>query len=112
MICTRPNVSYALNVTSKYKSDPSESHWVAVKNILKYLRKTKDVFLIYGDRAIDLHVKGYMNASFKYDRYDSKSQSSYAFTLNGRVFNCKSSKQETTVDSTTEVEYIDASNCS
>ena len=35
MICTRPNVSYALSVTSRYQSDPSEGHWVVVKNILK-----------------------------------------------------------------------------
>ena len=49
ILCTKPDVSYALSVTSKYQSDPSEGHWVAIKNILKYLRSTKDVFLIYGD---------------------------------------------------------------
>ena len=48
MICTRPDVSYALSVTSRYQSDPGESHWTAVKNIMKYLRRTKDVFLVYG----------------------------------------------------------------
>ena len=36
MISTRPDVSYALSVTSRYQSDPGESHWTAVKNILKY----------------------------------------------------------------------------
>ena len=25
MLCTRPNVSYALSVTSRYQSDPGES---------------------------------------------------------------------------------------
>jgi hypothetical protein len=48
MISTRPDVSYALSVTSRYQSDLGESHWTAVKNILKYLRRTKDVFLVYG----------------------------------------------------------------
>ena len=48
VLCTRPNVSYALRVTSRYQMDPSEGHWVAINNILKYLRKTKDVFLIHG----------------------------------------------------------------
>ena len=46
MLCTRPDVSYALSITSRYQSDPGESHWTAVKNILKYLRRTKDIFLI------------------------------------------------------------------
>ena len=44
-----------------------------VKNILKYLRRTKDVFLIYGDGDSDFHVKEYTDASFQYDRDDSKS---------------------------------------
>ena len=83
MICTRSDVSYALSITSKYQSDLGEGHWTVVKNILKYLRRTKDVFLIYEDRDIDLHVKGYTNASFQSDRDDSKSQSGYVFTLKG-----------------------------
>ena len=64
-------------------------HWVAVKNILKYLRRTKDVFLIYGDG--DLIVEGYSDSSFQYDRDDSKSQSGYVFTLNGGAVSWKSS---------------------
>ncbi|PKI67261.1 hypothetical protein CRG98_012333 [Punica granatum] len=48
MLCTRPDVSYALSMTSRYQSDPSEKHWIAVKNILKYLRRTKEMFLVYG----------------------------------------------------------------
>ena len=48
MLCTRPNVPYALSMTSRYQSNPDESHWTAVKNILKYFRRSKDTFLIYG----------------------------------------------------------------
>ena len=49
MLCTRPDVSYALSITSRYQVNPGEQHWVAVKTILKYLRITKDIFLMYGD---------------------------------------------------------------
>ena len=55
---------------------------MAIKNILKYLRRTKDVLLIYGDGDSDLHMKRYTDASFQSDRDDSKSQSGYVFTLN------------------------------
>ena len=48
MLCTRPDVSHALSLTSRYQSDPGEEHLIAVKNILKYLRRTKDMFLVYG----------------------------------------------------------------
>ena len=71
MLCTRPDVSYDLSVTSRYESDSRMGHWVVVKNILKYLRRIKDVFLIYGDG--DLIVEGYSDASFQCDRDDSKS---------------------------------------
>ena len=38
-------------------------HWTAVKNILKYLKRTKDMFLVYGGDE-ELVVKGYVDASF------------------------------------------------
>ena len=108
MISTRPDVSYALSVTSRYQSDPGESHWTAVKNILKYLRRTKDVFLVYGGEE-ELVVTGYTDASFQTNKDDSKSQSSFMFKVNGGAVSWKSSKQETVADSTTEAEYIAAS---
>ena len=40
MLCTRPDVSFALSVTSMYQSDFGEPHWTIVKSILKYLRRT------------------------------------------------------------------------
>ena len=55
MLCTRLDVSYALSVMNKFQSNPCEGHWVAVKNILKYLRSTKDVFL--NERDVDLIVR-------------------------------------------------------
>jgi hypothetical protein len=108
MICTRPDVSYALSVASRYQADPGESHWTLVKNILKYLRRTKDVFLVYGGEE-ELVVNGYTDASFQTDTDDSQSQSGFVFTINGGAVSWKSSKQETVTDSTAEAEYIAAS---
>ncbi|GJW98061.1 retrotransposon protein, putative, ty1-copia subclass [Tanacetum coccineum] len=49
--CTRPNVAFTQNITSHFQQNPGEPHWTAVNSILKYLRNTKYVFLVYG--AID-----------------------------------------------------------
>ncbi|KAK8715893.1 hypothetical protein V6N13_043218 [Hibiscus sabdariffa] len=108
MICTRPDLSYALSMTSRYQANPGDGHWVAVKNILKYLRRTKDVFLVYGGEE-QLSIKGYTDASFQTDKDDSRSQSGFVFRLNGGAVSWKSSKQDTVDDSTTEAEYIAAS---
>ena len=48
MLCARPDVSFALSMTSRFQQDLGEDHWTVVKNILKYLRRTKDEFLDYG----------------------------------------------------------------
>ena len=108
MICTRPDVSYALSVSSRYQSDPGMAHWTAVKNILKYLNRTKEMFLVYGGDD-ELIVRGYTDAGFQTDPDDSKAQSGYVFTLNGGAVSWKSSKQNTVADSTMEAEYVVAS---
>jgi hypothetical protein len=107
MICTRADISYAHSITSRYQSDPGEGHWTAVKNVFKYLRRTKGMFLVYGGEE-ELVVTGYTDASFQIDQDDSKSQSGYVFTINGGAVSWKSSKQGTVADSTTEAEYITA----
>ena len=67
--------------------------------ILKCLRRTKDLFLVYGGE--ELKLQGYTNSSFQSDADDSRSTSRYLFTLNGRVVSWKSSKHPTTTDLTT-----------
>ncbi|GKF94104.1 hypothetical protein Tco_0283804 [Tanacetum coccineum] len=42
--CTRPDVAFEQNITSRFQQNPGEPHWTAVKNILDYLRNTKDMF--------------------------------------------------------------------
>ena len=54
MLCTRPDVAFALSVTSRFQANPCESHWEAVKCILKYFRRTKDLFLVYGGEELKL----------------------------------------------------------
>ncbi|GJY05429.1 hypothetical protein Tco_0371369, partial [Tanacetum coccineum] len=53
-------------------------HWTAVKNILKYLRNTKDMFLVYGGNPEEeLRVDCYCNAGFETDIDDMKSLIGY-----------------------------------
>ena len=79
-------------MTSRFQSDPGECHWIAVKNILKYLRRTKDIFLIYGGQEGELVISGYTNAGFQSDLDDFISQSAFMFCLNRGAVNWRSSK--------------------
>ena len=67
MLCTRPDVNLAVSLVGRYQSNPGMEHWTMVKNILKYLKRTKDMFLVYGGDE-ELVVKGYVDASFDTDR--------------------------------------------
>ncbi|KAL0304977.1 UNVERIFIED_CONTAM: Copia protein, partial [Sesamum calycinum] len=105
--CTKPDITYALSVISRYQACIGEEHWSTVKTILKYLKRTKNMFLIYG--CEELILEGYNDTSFQSDDDDAKSQSGFVFKLSGGVVASKSAKQATTTDSTIETEYIAAS---
>ncbi|KAL0313738.1 UNVERIFIED_CONTAM: hypothetical protein Scaly_2905300 [Sesamum calycinum] len=45
--CTKPDIAYTLSMTRRYQACARETHWNAVKTILTYLKRTKDMFLIY-----------------------------------------------------------------
>ncbi|KAL0290352.1 UNVERIFIED_CONTAM: Retrovirus-related Pol polyprotein from transposon RE2 [Sesamum angustifolium] len=105
--CIRLDIAYALSVMNRYQACAGEAHWTVVKVILKYLRKTKDLFLVYSDG--ELILEGFSDASFQSDDDDGKSQSGFVFKLNGGVVAWKSSKKDTTAYSTMEVEYLAAS---
>ena len=66
------------------------------------------MFLIYGGDK-ELIINGYVDASFDTDPGDSKLQTEYVFTLNGRAVSWCSSKQSVVAGSMCEAEYIAAS---
>src|SRR6266516_7967274 len=108
MLCTRPDVCLSISLAGRYQSNLGVDHWIAVENILKYLKRTKDMFLIYGGDK-ELIVNGYVDASFDTDLDDSKSQTGYVFLLNGGAVSWCSSKHSVVAGSTCEAEYIAAS---
>jgi hypothetical protein len=108
MLCTCSVVSYTLSATSRYQSNYGEADWTIVKNILKYLRRTKDAFLMFRGEE-ELIIMSYKDASFQTDADESKSQFSFVFCLNRGAVSWKSSKQNIVADSMMEAEYIAAS---
>jgi hypothetical protein len=106
MLSTRPDVVLALSLMSHYQSNPGMSHWSAVKNILKFLRRTKDMVLVYGESNVELDVKGYVSTSYKADSHDEQSQVGYVFLVNGGAVTRRSCKQSLKAKSTMESEYI------
>nr|GFA92838.1 retrotransposon protein putative Ty1-copia subclass [Tanacetum cinerariifolium] len=107
--CTRPDVAFAQNMISRFQQNPGEEHWTAVKNILKYVRNTKDMFLVYGgNMERELRISCYTDAGYLTDADDLKSQTGYVFVLNEGAVDWKSTKQSIFATSSTDAEYITA----
>ena len=106
MLCTRPDICYAVGIVSRFQSNPGLDHWVAVKHILKYLRRTRNYMLVYSGR--DLIPIGYTDSDFQSDTDDRKSISGSVFTLGGGAIVWRSIKQSCVADSTMEAEYVAA----
>ena len=106
MLYTRLDICFAIGIVTRYQSNPCPKHWIDIKHILKYLRRTKDYMLMYGrDELIPI---SYTDSNFTSDKASRKSTSGYVFTLGGGAVSWMSIKQKCIVDSTIEVEYVTA----
>ena len=104
MVCTRPDIAYAVGVVSRFLSNPGKEHWEAVKWILKYLRGTSSLCLCFGSDKSPL--VGYTDADMAGDVDHRKSTSGYLLTFAGGAISWQSKLQKCVALSTTEAEYI------
>ena len=81
MVCTRPNITHAVGVVSRYMSRPGKQHWVVVKWILRYLRDSTDTCLCF--TGASLKLQGCIYADLVGDIDSRKSTTGFIFTLGG-----------------------------
>ncbi|GJU94343.1 hypothetical protein Tco_1319099 [Tanacetum coccineum] len=68
MVCTRPDIAYAVSVVSRYLANLGKNHWEAVKWILKYLWGTSNVGLMYGTyHGNHVDVTGFVDSDYTKD---------------------------------------------
>lgn len=102
---TRPDISFAVGVLSKFNSNPGKEHWSSVKRVMRYLRGTigaKITYKITGNNEI----VGYTDADYADDPDDRVSVSGYTFKLADGIISWSRKKQQTVAHSTTEAEYM------
>ncbi|XP_031776864.1 secreted RxLR effector protein 161-like [Nasonia vitripennis] len=102
---TRPDLAYAVSSVSRFNSNYDTSHWEAVKRILRYLQKTKDLCLQYSQDK-NSNLIGYCDASHGCDGHDARSVSGYIFIMQGGAVSWNSRRQQTVALSSTEAEYL------
>ncbi|PIL23016.1 hypothetical protein GSI_14323 [Ganoderma sinense ZZ0214-1] len=100
---TRPDITYAVSVLSRFLENPGRAHWEACKRVFRYLAGTKSLRLTYGREQRDL--VGFTDADGSMHE-DRKAISGYAFLIDGGAVSWASKKQEIISLSTTKSEYV------
>jgi hypothetical protein len=104
MVCSRPDLSYAMSLVSRYMANPGKEHWKAVQWIFRYLRGTSNACLKFG--KTDEGLVGYVDSDFAADLDKRRSLTGYVFTLGGCAVSWRATLQSVVAQSTTEAEYM------
>ena len=89
---TRPDIAYAVSSVARFCAKPTKEHWTAVKRILRYLKGTSNLGLLYREDT-SAEITGYSDADWAGDVGDRKSTSGYMFLLAGAAISCMEEQQ-------------------
>lgn len=111
--CTRPDLTHAVGVLSQHLEKPSAQHWDAVTHVLRYLRGTTNLGIVYrGSSQATIHGLesstcpiSHCDADWAGDRSTRRSTTGYIFQLAGGPISWRSRLQPTVALSSTEAEY-------
>lgn len=109
MVCTRPDISFAVNALAHHCSSPKETHWRAAQKLLRYLVSTSDYTLVLNSNVLSTSLSCYTDADFA-NNTDRHSISGSVIAMNGAPIIWSTKRQTTLALSTTEAVLIAASN--
>ena len=109
---SRPDLSIAVSVLSKFMSKPGVEHWKGVKRVLRYVQGTLDYGLMYSADDTSTTLTGYTDADWAGDLSTRRSTTGYVFQVQGSTVSWCSKRQGCVARSTTEAEYIALSTAS
>lgn len=104
---TRPDIAFSVNKVCQFLSAPLESHWRAVKRILRYLNGTSHFGLHLQPSSPDLpfSVRVYSDSDWASDVDDRRSTSGACLFFGPNLVSWNSKKQTLVARSSAEAEY-------
>ncbi|WOH04396.1 hypothetical protein DCAR_0623805 [Daucus carota subsp. sativus] len=91
---SRPDISYAVGVISRFMQNPRKPHFEAAKRILRYIKGSIDYGLLYKKNE-DCELAGYCDADYAGDCDTRRSTTGYVFTLGSTAISWCSKRQPT-----------------
>jgi len=100
---TRPAIAFAVKVLSRFMSCPEGDHMRAAKRVLRYLRGTTRLGVVYSGSE---PLQGFVDAGWAGDIDGRRPKTGFDFTCNGGAIAWASKRQSTVATSTAEAEYV------
>jgi len=110
LTASRPDIMFSVCLCARFQSKPKESHLLAVKRILRYLKGTVDLGIWYSNES-SFVLNAYCDADYGGCKVTRKSTSGACQFLGDMLISWSSKKQNSVAQSTTEAEYISAGSC-
>lgn len=107
-IGTRPDIAYIVNYLSQFNEKPTHEHCSALKRVFRYIQGTKDHGLYYSSDS-KFQLKGFCDSDFAGDVNTRKSRSGAIIQIGDSTVSWFSKKQLSVAISTTEAEFMAAS---
>jgi len=99
----KPDTAFAVGVLSRFLSCAEEDHMRAAERVLRYLRRTTRLGVVYGGSE---PLRGFVDADWAGDIECRRLTTDFVFTCNGGPISWASKRQSTVATSTAEAEYV------
>eukprot|EP00253_Pinus_taeda_P033673 PITA_33673 len=107
LTATRPDIMFVVSLISRFMERLKEAHWQAAKRILRYVKGTKRLGILYTTSECS-NLVGYTDSDRVGSVDDRKSTSGYVFHMGSGAISWASKKQPIVALSTAEAEYVAA----
>ncbi|XP_039063695.1 secreted RxLR effector protein 161-like [Hibiscus syriacus] len=104
---TKPDISYSVRVIYQFMEKPRESHLIAAKRILHYVKSTLNFGLLYKHHA-SFSLTGFVDADWADDVNDRHSTTGYCFNTGSTTVSWCSKNKTIVALSSCEAEYVAA----
>ena len=84
LTASRLDISYSVGVCARYQANPKESHMIALKIIIKYVKTTAEFGVWYSKDTSDV-LAGYSDADWAENANDRKSTSGGCFYVRNNL---------------------------
>ncbi|XP_033511583.1 secreted RxLR effector protein 161-like [Nicotiana tabacum] len=111
LTASRPDIVFNVGLCARFQANPNESHLKVVKRILRYLKRTPEIFLWY-PRGYSFDLIDYVDADYAGFYVDKKSTSGTTHILGSCLVSWGTIKQNSVALSTAQAEYVAAASCS